>query len=488
MCVWRGARAQGPGLWGRISRVRDPRVARPPPGVARLRCSPVGAARPQPAGEGECARGGRRAAGPGEPRVGAAPPSPGPGRKRAGLQRGLPASAPARPPARPPPASLLGRLPGRRARGGPARCLGPGQVRVGGGTRRSPSPRPPPRLLRRAKACFGVGAAGAGPRRGATRGKVNPSGASRGRAARARRFRLSPEAGGRAEAGWPPAPRTLSRGSRRAASEGSGAWRGGGSREPGLPAAALGPGPGPFCAFGEVRSCLLGERRVRAAPGGSRGRGSSRGCPRPRPGPASGGGGCVGGAPRAVRAGGRHPPRLLSGRSARTNKCRSPCPDPERVAFLAEPVCALGGPRESGLGEPGPWGRGCREVAAPRGPQHRCCLRGSPLSRCTAPPAGVRGLSSRRCDPGLTTRRSQRTALCRVAGSSGSEPGVPRCATVCHGVPGRSRGAPAEGRDERSAVPCDDCGRNDRGGCVGRRAGFSGLGTLAGPFFLAVGP
>lgn len=58
-----------------------------------------------PTREGECARGGRRAAGPGEPRVRAAPLSPGPGRKRAGLQRGLPASAPARRRARLPPAS-----------------------------------------------------------------------------------------------------------------------------------------------------------------------------------------------------------------------------------------------------------------------------------------------------------------------------------------------------------------------------------------------
>lgn len=64
----------------------------------------------------------------------------------------------ARPPARQPPASLLGRLPGRlpgrRARGGPGRCLGPGQVRVGGGTRGLPSPRPPPRLLRRGEGIF----------------------------------------------------------------------------------------------------------------------------------------------------------------------------------------------------------------------------------------------------------------------------------------------------------------------------------------------
>lgn len=81
----------------------------------------------------------RAAAGLGELRVGAAPPFPGRGRKRAGLQRGLTAWAPAR---------LPGRLPGRRARASPRRCFGPGQVRVGGGTRRLPSPWPPPRLLR----------------------------------------------------------------------------------------------------------------------------------------------------------------------------------------------------------------------------------------------------------------------------------------------------------------------------------------------------
>lgn len=161
-----GGRGGGPGTqseWVCVGRGADPRRCRrrrrfrgvcvwggPRPGPGTLGAAfvcpgpPSGVARPGRVS----VRGGRRAAGPGEPL------SPGPGRKRAGLQRGLPAWAPARPPARSPPASRLGRLPGRRARGGPARCLGPGQVRVGGGTRRSPWPRPPPRLLRRGEGVF----------------------------------------------------------------------------------------------------------------------------------------------------------------------------------------------------------------------------------------------------------------------------------------------------------------------------------------------
>lgn len=113
------------------------------------------------AGEDECVCGTRTAAGPGELRVGAAPPFPGPrqeARRPAARPNRLGGLPPAGlPPARLPPAGLPGRSPGRRARAGPRRCLGPGQVRVGGGTRLSPSPwppRPPPRLLRRGEGRF----------------------------------------------------------------------------------------------------------------------------------------------------------------------------------------------------------------------------------------------------------------------------------------------------------------------------------------------
>lgn len=75
-------------------------------------------------------RGGRRGLGPRCPRLG----------PRQEARR--PAARPNRLRARPP-AGLPKTLPGRRARAGPGRCPGPGQVRVGGGTRGWRSPRPP---------------------------------------------------------------------------------------------------------------------------------------------------------------------------------------------------------------------------------------------------------------------------------------------------------------------------------------------------------
>lgn len=111
--------------------------------------------------------------------VGAAPPFPGP-RQEARRPAARPNRLGVRPPACLPLTSLPGRLPGRRARAGPGRCLGPGQVRVGGGTHRSPSLWPPPRLLRRGEGIFRRSDRKLYPLAGGgTRGKVNQSSKSR---------------------------------------------------------------------------------------------------------------------------------------------------------------------------------------------------------------------------------------------------------------------------------------------------------------------
>lgn len=200
---------------------------------------------------------------------------------------------------------------------------------------------------------------------------------------------------------------------------------------------------------------------MRAAPGGPRGRGSSRGCPRPRPDPAR----------LAAAAAVPGEPREPCAPAPGTPAPPAPSVRPQRADQQVS--LAVSGPRASSLSR----GAGVRSRRAagersgragavgtrlPGGcsawwTQHRCCLRGSPLSRCTAPPARGRGLSSRRCDPGLTTRRSLRTALCRVAGSSGSEPGVPRRA-------GRLAGSAGGGtRTSRALSPVTTAGGTTEG-------------------------
>lgn len=85
------------------------------------------------------------AAGGGQRGLGPRFPRPGP---RQEARR--PAARPNRLRARWPPQTLLG----LRPRAGPGRCPGPGQVRVGGGTRGSWSPVPPPRLPRGEEGIF----------------------------------------------------------------------------------------------------------------------------------------------------------------------------------------------------------------------------------------------------------------------------------------------------------------------------------------------
>lgn len=165
VCVWWGCPRPGPGTLGAGSVCPGP-----PSGVSLPLCSRGSGASQVRAARGRAGRASvcaARALRSGRAAVPRGCRSRSRGRKRAGLQRGLTASAPAR---------LPGRLPGRA---GPGRRRGPGQVRVGGGTRRLPSPRPPARL-RRGEGVARRSNCELSPAGGGTRGKVNQSSKSRG--------------------------------------------------------------------------------------------------------------------------------------------------------------------------------------------------------------------------------------------------------------------------------------------------------------------